>query len=302
MNNLDLLRPVAVFAAVVEAGSFRAAADRFSLSPPYVSQMISELEARLGVVLLYRTTRRLTLTPEGEGFISSARQMAAAFEDGLAALQGERAVLVGRLRVNAPTLFAVPPFARVVAAFAEAHPRIALELTLDDAIADPVAEGLDLVLRIGDPGADPRPARRLFDTYGMLVAGPSHPPKAHPVELPGDALWLKSPARGPSVELIHGTSGEALSIEPARTIQVNSAAMIRAMLAEGTGLALLPDFAVREALLAGTLTRLCPDWATRPVGVFALYTARQTHHSKARAFVDHLLAAIPERPPTGLAP
>lgn len=290
MNDLDLLRPMLAFATVVEAASFRAAADRLHLSAPYVSQMVSDLEARLGRQLLYRSTRRIALTADGEAFLPHARAMAVAFSEGLDTVRDIRRGLGGRLRVSAPTVLASPVFARVVARFASEHPDMRVEIDLDDRAADPVAARVDLALRIGEPGDDPRLARRLFDTYGVVCCTPAEAARLrHPGDLRG-LTWLRSPATLERLNL-HGPLGEVFSAQPERQVVVNNAALIRAMLAEGHSFALLPEFTVREALSSGALALGCRDWTVPGVAVHALYTERRTALTNARAFVDHLQRA-----------
>lgn len=294
MNDLDLMRPMAAFAMVVETGSFRAAADRLSLSPPYVSQMVSDLEARLGRQLLYRSTRRIALTAEGEAFLPHARALAQAFTEGLDTVRDARRGLTGRLRVSAPTVLASPAFARVVSAFTSDHPGIMLEVDLDDRATDPVAAQVDLALRIGDPGNDPRLARKLFTTRGVICCAPATAALAtHPAELAG-LTWLRSPATPQRLDL-REASGKVFTVEPARQIVINNAALIRAMLANGGCYALLPEFTVQEAIATGTLGVACPDWSIPDVRVHALYTERRTSLTNARAFVDTLQSALERR-------
>jgi DNA-binding transcriptional LysR family regulator len=291
MNDLDLLRPMAAFAMVVETGSFRAAADRLSLSPPYVSQMVSDLEARLGRQLLYRSTRRIALTPEGEAFLPHARSLAEAFAEGLDTVRDARRRLSGWLRVSAPTVLASPAFARVVTAFATAHPGIALEVDLDDRAIDPVAAQVDLALRIGDPGDDPRLARKLFTTRGVICCAPTTAaPVTHPAGLAG-LTWLRSPATAARLSL-RVLDGQAFVTEPDRQMVINNAALIRTMLQDGGCYALLPEFTVREALRAGALAVACPDWTIPDVAVHALYTERRTALTNARAFVEVILEGL----------
>lgn len=291
MSDLDLLRPVLAFASVVDSGSFRGAAERLGLSAPYVSQMVSDLEARLGRQLLYRSTRRIALTAEGEVLLPHARAMADAFGEGLDTVRDIRRGLAGRLRVSAPTVLASPVFARVVNDFAARHPDMRIEIDLDDRAVDPVGAQVDLALRIGDPGNDPRLSRKLFETRGILCCAAHEAPN---LKQPGDLLeliWLRSPATSDCL-VLQGPSEEAFSARPERQIVVNNAALIRAMLAEGQAFALLPEFTIRDALAACELGVACAGWHVGLVGVYALYTERRTALSNARAFVDHLSAAM----------
>lgn len=291
MSDLDLLRPMLAFATVVDSGSFRAAADRLSLSPPYVSQMVSDLEARLGRQLLYRSTRRMALTAEGEAFLHHARALSEAFAEGLDTVRDARSGLTGRLHVSAPTVLASPAFARVVSAFTSAHPGIMLEVDLDDRAVDPVAVQVDLALRIGDPGDDPRLARKLFTTHGVICCAPATAaPVTHPAELAG-LTWLRSPATTARLSL-HGPDGQAFFAEPDRQMVINNAALIRTMLQAGGFYALLPEFTVRDALRTGALAVACPYWTIPNVAVHALYTERRTALTNARAFVEVVLEGL----------
>ncbi|MEZ5751795.1 MAG: LysR family transcriptional regulator [Paracoccaceae bacterium] len=291
MNDLDLLRPMAAFAMVLETGSFRAAADRLALSAPYVSQMVSDLESRLGRQLLYRSTRRIALTAEGEAFLPHARLLADAFVKGLETVRDAKRGLTGRLRISAPTVLASPAFARVISAFTADHPGIALEIDMDDRAIDPVAAQTDLVLRIGDPGADPRLARKLFTTHGVICCSPGLAARiTHPDELSG-LIWLRSPAT-PTRLSLRGPHGQDFASEPNRQTVINNAALIRTLLQDGGCFALLPDFTIHEALRSGVLGVACRDWIVPDVAVHALYTERRTALTNARAFVDAVRRAL----------
>jgi DNA-binding transcriptional LysR family regulator len=294
MSDLDLLRPMLAFATVVDSGSFRAAADLLSLSPPYVSQMVSDLEARLGRQLLYRSTRRIALTAEGEALLRHARALSEAFAEGLDTVRDARRGLTGRLRVSAPTVLASPAFARVVSGLATAHPGIALEIDLDDRAIDPVAAQVDLALRIGDPGDDPRLARKLFTTCGVICCAPDLAATVRTPEELSTLTWLRSPATPPRLAL-REASDKVFTVEPARQIVIDNAALIRAMLVNGGCYALLPEFTVQDAVATGTLGVACPDWSIPGVSVHALYTERRTSLTNARAFVDTLQSALERR-------
>jgi DNA-binding transcriptional LysR family regulator len=288
MNDLDLMRPMATFAMVVDCGSFRAAADRLSLSAPYVSQMVSDLEARLGRQILYRSTSRIALTADGEAFLPHARALADAFGQGLDVVRDARRGLSGRLRVSAPTVLTSPVFARVLTGFVATYPAIRLEIDLEDRAIDPVAAQVDLALRIGDPSDDPRLARKLFTTRGVVCCAPATADRlAQPSDL-AEFTWIRSPATASRLKL-NGPNDAPFSLEPKLQVVVNNAALIRTMLAEGGCYALLPEFTVREAIASGTLAAAVPDWVVPDVEVHALYTERRTALTNARAFVDAVM-------------
>jgi DNA-binding transcriptional LysR family regulator len=250
---------------------------------------VSDLEARLGRQLLYRSTRRIALTAEGETFLPHARTLSEAFTTGLDTVRDAQRGLTGRLRVSVPTVLASPVFARVVTRFAEAHPAMRLEVNLEDRAIDPVLAQVDLALRIGDPGDDPRLARKLFTTRGIACCIPDVAAKIrHPRDL-STLTWIRSPAT-PARLVLRGPDGQAHTTEPEAQIVVNNAAMIRSMLAEGCYFALLPEFTVKEVLGSGTLAVACPDWSVPDVEVHALYTERRTALTNARAFVEAICA------------
>lgn len=295
MNNLDLLRPFAVFHAVVAQGSFRRAADTLGLSPPYVSQMISDLEARLGRQLLYRSTRKIALTEAGEAFLPHAAAIADAFQNGLASMNGKGSTLSGMLRVTAPTVASGPRFARVVAQFAQAHPDMALDITLDDTVLDPVSARVDLAIRIGDPGDDPRLARKLFETRGVVCCGPDQAEGIKDVQDLNGLAWLRTPTMPRKIPL-YARNGRETVIAPNRQLVLNSAPMIRAVLAEEAGFAIFPEFSVRDALADKTLCNPLPEFATATVPAYAMFTERRTELTNARAFVDALVKGLVQGP------
>ncbi|MCB1458730.1 MAG: LysR family transcriptional regulator [Nitratireductor sp.] len=294
MYDLDLLRPSVAFATVVETGSFKRAAERMGLSAPYVSQMVSDLETRLGRQLLYRSTRRIALTDAGAKFLPHARTLGEAFRDGLAEVRNEHRGLAGSLRISAPTVLVSPEFARLVRRFTLQHPDLHLQIDFDDKAVDPVASRIDLAIRIGDPGNDARLARKLFMTRGLICCSAE---EAKRIRDPGDlgkSLWIRSPI-GPDSFEIASARDRKVHVGPDSQLVINNAAMIRSLLRAGSGFALFPEFAVREALESGAMANPLPDWAIADVAVHALYTEHRTALANARAFVEHMLEFVENR-------
>lgn len=194
---LDELRSMAVFATVVREGSFRAAAKQLQLSTSVVSHHVTQLERRLGCALLYRTTRKLSLTPDGEHFFEACSRSIDAAQEGLERIQTLRKTMAGRLRVGAPAILAQGPFARDVQVFAQAHPAVDLELLFTDERQNQVAESIDVAIRIGWLEDSTLRARKLFEVRRVLCAAPAlladHPPIRTPADL--CALpWIASTA------------------------------------------------------------------------------------------------------------
>ena len=158
---IDDLRALAVFARTVELGSFRGAAKALALSPSVVSHHVALLESRVGVPLLYRSTRRLALTPEGERLFASAREMVEAAERGLDGVNGRSESPSGLLRVSVPAFLANTAFPRDLAAFSAEHPRVRLTVGFSDGRRELIQDGLDVALRIGGLEDSSLRARRL---------------------------------------------------------------------------------------------------------------------------------------------
>ncbi|MBW8638939.1 LysR family transcriptional regulator [Hoeflea sp. WL0058] len=288
LNDLELLRPATVFATVVDEGSFRAAADRLGLSAPYVSQLVADLENRLGRQLLYRSTRKIALSADGERFLPVAQQIAGALREGLNAFRSENTDLVGQLRLSLPSVLASPFFARLLTEFQSKHPRLGLEAILDDEAVDPMDRQTDLTIRIGDPGDDRRPAKLLFRTRGVVCVSASN---THWVKTPKDLKamrWIKTPAMGVTLKLSKPGKSRPVQIEPDSSMITNNGQLTAQLVSEGMGWAIFPEFAVREAISSEQMSRALPDWEVLDVGVYALYSARQSSLSNAKALVDFI--------------
>ena len=289
--DLSLLKPAVVFATVVEAGSFRAGAERLGLSAAYVSQLVADLETRLGRQLLYRSTRKLALSSDGELFLGQARRLTEALEAGEALFREAEAGLTGRLRLSVPSVLATPAFAAIVDAFQARHPGLCLDLRLDDDPVDPLEGRIDLAIRIGPPAEDGRPARLLFRTQGVICAAPD---AAQTLREPADLAglrWIKTPAMGASLTL-RDSAGEQAELRSDEVLVTNNGQLALHLVRRGTGWAVFPEFAVREALAQGVVARVLPDWSVPEVGVWGLHSARSAGLSTGRVFLDFLEARL----------
>lgn len=286
MNDFELLRPAAVFATVVEEGSFRAAADRLGLSAPYVSQLILDLETRLGCQLLYRSTRKLVLSSDGDRFLPVARQIADALSFGLANFRAETAELVGKLRLGVPTILAEPFFAKVIAEFQTTHPRLEIEIALDDSLTDPLDTQTDLSIRIGFPRHDMRNARKLFETRGIICCSFD---MAAQIQAPEDLAsfrWIRTPAMPKELIVKNVISGSKTSILCETKLTTNNAQMTSRLISQNLGWAVFPEFAVRDAISDGRMVRVLQSWCLPNICVFGLYSARRRSLSNAKTFMD----------------
>ncbi|ABC30634.1 Transcriptional regulator [Hahella chejuensis KCTC 2396] len=287
---IDELRALAVFAKTVEAGSFRAAASALSLSPSVVSHHISGLETRLGVALLYRSTRRLSLTSEGERLFDHAKTMLAAAEAGLNAIIEQAAEPTGKLTITAPAVLARGPFTADVAAFALAFPKISLFINYSDIRQDLIRDGIDLAIRIGEMADSSLKSKKLFDLTRRLVAAPGYLKNRPTPNHPADLLqweWIGLKMR-PNYKLLHSASGERQRIDFTPRITVDSIDAVCQLAAAGLGLATPPAFLVEDDLRNGRLCEPLPAWRVDTLGVYAVWPPNAARESLTYRFIQFL--------------
>lgn len=299
---LDQLRSLAIFARVVELGSFRAASRHFSLSPSVISHHVSALEQRLAVPLLYRSTRRLALTPDGEQVLAAAREMVAAAERGLDAASGG-ASPGGSLRVTAPAFLADTRLAHDLAAFSAAYPRVKLTASFTDAPRDLLRDGLDLALRIGRLEDSTHRTRKLAEMHRVLVGSPRYVNAQKSPRGPRDIeAWdyVQLSTRPPEVTLVSkGKKPVSFAFVP--RIAVDSAAAMRSLVLEGIGVAILPEVTVRSDLARGRLIEPLLAWTPASLGVHAVWPRNAQRAGLTMRFVDFMADRVAElfAPPAG---
>lgn len=283
------------FLAVVKAGSFVGAADALGLSKAAVSRHVAELEQRLGVRLLHRTTRRLSLTDDGQRFHARAGELVEALQ----ALEAETASrggeATGLLRINAPVTFGNLHLAPLWPRFTAAHPKVSLDITLNDRVVDLVDEGYDLAVRITPLANSQLVSRRLATTRIVLCASPgylaAHGTPTHPRELVDHQVLAYSYWTTGDDWRFAGPDGEvAVRVQP--RIHTNSGDTCRIAALEHQGIILQPDFLVGPDLQAGTLVELMPDYRSIDLGIHAVYATRKHLPMKTRRLVDFLVEAF----------
>ena len=292
---IDQIRAMAIFAKVAETGSFRGAARLLGLSPSVVSQHVANLETRLGVALIYRTTRSFSLTPDGAKLLGAAQRMVGSAEEGLGAFSDVSSEPVGVLRVAMPELLNNPIMIEQLASFADRYPGIALRISFSDTQNSMVRDGLDLTFRIGQLKDSSLKFRKISDVPRCLVASPSYVARHGKPKEPTDLeswKFIRLAAIPDETELTHPEKGKA-TIHGEDQISVdNSAALIQFALASA-GIAPMLEFAVRKDIQAGRLIKLLPDWELSQPGLFALWPPNSPRHSLARKLLDHLQQGLP---------
>ena len=289
---MDKFEDLQAFVAVVEAGSFTAAAERLNSTKSAVSRRISALEERLGVQLLRRTTRVLNLTETGQSFYEHSARILADLDEAEAAVQQEHGELRGTLRVALPLSFGVRHMCKPIAAFAKLHPKLHFDLDLNDRRIDLIEEGMDLALRIGHLKDSSLIARRLFDVKTVIAASP-HYLKVHgtprtPEDLADhDCLVYSNLADPDNVTWRDGTGKERVAKLNA-VLRASSGDFLANAAAHGLGIVVQPTFLASEAIRRGNLVPVLTDheWPVSPA--YAVYPPTRHLSFRVRAFIDFL--------------
>lgn len=294
---MDRLLEMQTFCAVVEAGSFVSASESLGMSKAAVSRYVSELEARLGVRLLQRTTRRLSLTGEGEVFYVRCRELLAGVAEAEAEITSRSDVARGTLRVNVPVSFGISHLAPLWGDFHARYPDVELSVDLSDRIVDIVEEGFDLAIRIATLQSSTLVSRRITTTRLMACASPDYVAKygapSHPTELADHRVIGYSNFTTGNDWPFEGPEG-AVSVRVRPWMYANNGETCCGAAVAGEGAVLQPGFLVRHHLDAGRLVELMPEYRSTELGVYAVYPTRKFVTPKVRALVDYLIAAFPE--------
>lgn len=262
-----------------------------------LSRRVGELEQSLGVRLIERGGRVLRLTEEGRALHERTAGLMAELAEAGEAVASRAPVPRGRLRVSAPVVFAHVALARIGARFALDYPQVQLEIVAEDRQVDPVEEGCDLVIRISPAPDDRLAGRPLLRDRRLFVASPRLPPPRLPDDaaeaLPVRAVMLSATPAG-TVWRMHGPDGKTHTLLPEPILKLSSLLMVREAVLSGIGVALLPELLAADDIAAGRLT--CWGAEDGPaVEIWALYSSRRLLSAKVRAFIDALVAALPEQ-------
>lgn len=286
----DRLQELAVFIRVGERGGFSRAARDMNLSQPSVSRIVGELETRLGVKLLLRSTRRLALTPAGEQFLARAREILADLENAEDAARGVDS-LRGTIRLAVPVIYGMRRIIPRLKEFLDRHPQLRMELRVSDAHQDLVAEGVDIAIRVGKLRDSPFGARKLATLQRLLAAAPSYLETRGTPRTPAD-LAQHDCIFGPnSLGLetwIFRRRDTVVSVEVAGRIHVDSGPGVLASAISGLGIAVVPSAMGEEEIRSGALVPLLTNYTLEPVDVHAIFPGGPHPSPKVRALTEYL--------------
>ena len=292
---MDKFLEMKAFAAVVDAGSFVQAAEALQMSKPTVSRYLADLEQRLGVRLLHRTTRKLSLTEEGRAFYGRCKTVLADVDVAEAEVTAKSIVVNGLIKINVPVSFGVLHLAPLWPDFMAKYPQVLLDITLADRVVDLVEEGFDMAVRIARLPSSSLVSKQLSSTRMLLCASPGylrkHGRPKHPSELVDHTVLAYSLlATGDQWEFEGPEGRVTVSVNP--SMRTNSGDTCRAAALQNKGVVLQPSFLVGDDLRSGALVELMPQYRALEFGVYAIYPTRQYVAPKVRALVDFLAKAL----------
>lgn len=287
-----ILSGVSVLAAIVEGGSFVKAAELIGITDSGVSRSISRLEARLGVRLLDRTTRSVTLTDEGRRFYEEAKPHLDALEDAATAASGATSAVRGRLRVDIDPFFLPLVLAGRLGLFCDRHPDLTVEFVTRAHLGDLVADGIDLAIRFGQPRGASLISRKLVEAPILTLAAPGyierHGKPAHPSELVRHrCLQFLDPRSGQPFDWQFIRGDEKIEVPTTGPLTfTDPKSMLEECLA-GTGIAQVIGWGAAARLSSGALIDLFPDWHGERFPLYAYHPSRQHPPAKVRAFIGY---------------
>lgn len=289
---MDKLKQLESFVAVAAKGSLTAAAAAEGIAPAVVGRRIDALEERLGVKLLLRTTRRITLTHEGSAFLEDCQRLLADLASAEASVTAGGVKASGYLRVTAPAGFGRRHVAPLVPGFVARHPDVKVSLNLSDRLVDIVNEGFDCAVRVGDLAESSLVSVRLADNRRLCVAAPAYLARAgtpqHPNDLARhDCLTLSSDAsqtRGWAFTL----DGAVTHLRPNGRLDCNDGQVLHDWCLAGLGIAWRSTWEVASQVARGELVSVLDEYAAPPNGIYALFAQRKHLPLRVRLWVDHL--------------
>ena len=294
-----VLSGLGVLTAVVKGRSFSVAGKSLNMSQSGVSRAIARLEARLGVRLLERTTRTVTLSEAGRRLYEQIVPLVAGLEEAAASVAASKDAVRGTLRVNMDPFISQLILGPQLSRFLNQFPALKVELLTRDRLGDLVAEGFDLAIRFGEPRPSALVARKLLDTRVITVASPAYLKKAgrpsHPSELEKGnhrLIDFRDPETGRGYEWAFQQGRKEIEINSNAQLVLSDVATIHAVCLAGYGVAQLLELGIESFIASGRLEVIFPDWLDERFPLYALHPSRNYLPPKTRAFLDFVIATV----------
>lgn len=302
------LKRLAYFAAVVETGSFTAAADRLGITKAVVSQQVARLEREFRTSLLVRSTRKVAPTAAGQAFYQRCAAILAEADSAFGELAEAAAAPTGLLRLTAPFDYGISVVVPAIAAFSQRYPQCRVDARFSDQTLDLTGSamasggGIELAIRVGWLTEPEVQARRIGQFRQLLVAAPRWQDQlqalAGPQDLTALPLVANTALRDPLRWQFSGPQGEVQAVQwPVAAIQLDATLAVREAVLAGVGLSVLPDYAIAADLAAGRLLPVLPAWQLPTGGIHAVFPAARFRPAKVRAFVDLLAEQLAAQAP-----
>ncbi|XHS79690.1 LysR family transcriptional regulator [Burkholderiaceae bacterium UC74_6] len=289
---MDRLKQIESFVSVATKGSLTAAAQAEGVAPAVMGRRIDALEARLGVKLLLRTTRRLTLTHEGSAFLEDCQRLLGEFASAEAAVTAGGVKATGHLRVTAPAGFGRRHVAPLVPGFLAEHPELSLSLNLSDRVVDIVNEGYDCAVRVGDLPDSSLVSSRLADNRRLCVGSPAYLKRAgtprHPSELARHACLTLSSEASQTRGWAFMVDGAIAHLRHHGRLDCSDGQVLHDWCVQGLGLAWRSTWEVDADIAAGRLVSVLDDFAAPPNGIFAVFAQAKHLPLRVRLWIDYL--------------
>jgi DNA-binding transcriptional LysR family regulator len=292
---MDKFKEMQAFVAVAESGSFVNAAEQLETSKAAVSRYVAQLEERLGVRLMHRTTRRQSLTDEGHAFLAHCKDTLALVHDAEEAIQNKRKSPTGLIRINAPLTFGILHLAPLWGKFTALYPQVQLEVNLSDRVVDLVEEGYDVAIRVASLPSSSLISRKLTSTSLVVCASPQYlkgkTKPQHPSDLAQHSVINYSYLATGDEWVFQGPDGEA-RVKTLPKMRTNNGDTCRSAALAHQGIILQPTFMVGRDIQNGSLVALLPQFTSVELGIYAVYPSRKLVSPRIRALVEFLANAF----------
>ncbi|MFT4192076.1 MAG: LysR family transcriptional regulator [Comamonas sp.] len=289
---MDKLKQLETLVAVATRGSLTAAARAEGVAPAVIGRRLDALEARLGVKLLVRTTRRITLTPEGSAFVEDCQRLIAELDHAEAAVSAGSVQARGHLRITAPAGFGRQHVAPLLPRFRDLHPEVTLSLNLSDRVIDIAAEGYDCAVRVGDLPDSSLVSTRLADNRRLCVAAPAylrqHGTPAQPADLARHQCLALSSESSQTRGWAFRAEGGIVHVKPAGPLDCSDGQVLHAWCLQGLGIAWRSTWEVAADIAAGRLVSVLDDHAAPPNGIYAVFAQRKHLPLRLRLWIEFL--------------